>query len=515
MQVEAPRQPATDEERLELVRLMRIDPVATTAYMLGETYCKFQREALETAHKSPCRYTALLAANGMGKTFIAARFLFGRMVQDPEHGAAGVAPKEDQVKDPLFKEFRRVIEKDKQNFNFFRTDEPGGARLTTMHFRVSTVWYIKGVTANKPESMSGFHPEGGMTVIVEEASGIEDWAYREMKRWMTGSAPPGEPWKDRRMLAVSNAQRASGWLYNAFRVNRDRWNTIKATAFDSPNWTKEEGCEEIWHHFPDQEWIDEQMADSIAAGDMSFYNTAVLAEFPENDDAMVINRVKIEEAQERVLPDDDEDVLYGFIRFAADIAGPGSDRTVIGLAEGPRYRELKDYGIADLYEVRNRIVETVIDEFDGRVKPEKARYGVEVRDEDVDVIIDMNGMGNGPYDEVKAQFRRLGRRFNVIGYNGSARVTRKNRKKFPRLRSEAWYTFAQRIMSDRMDIPKSHGLAQELMSVKGDRDIEGRRYVEEKKQTRKTLGRSPDHADAMIMAYHPSDAKRGAVYRNG
>jgi hypothetical protein len=71
--------------------------------------------------------------------------------------------------------------------------------------------------------------------------------------------------------------------------------------------------------------------------------------------------------------------------------------------------------------------------------------------------------------------------------------------------SEMWFNFATKI--DEVQIPGDVDLIEELTGRReGRRDSKGRRTVEKKDEFIKRVGRSPDKADALLLAfYEPSD----------
>jgi len=71
--------------------------------------------------------------------------------------------------------------------------------------------------------------------------------------------------------------------------------------------------------------------------------------------------------------------------------------------------------------------------------------------------------------------------------------------------SEMWFNFATQI--DQISMPNDIELIEELTGRReGRRDSKGRRTVEPKDEFIKRVGRSPDKADALLLAfYEPSN----------
>jgi hypothetical protein len=64
-----------------------------------------------------------------------------------------------------------------------------------------------------------------------------------------------------------------------------------------------------------------------------------------------------------------------------------------------------------------------------------------------------------------------------------------------------WWTVRELFEQSAIDIdPDDDILASELLAIKYSIDSAGRIYIEPKELTKKVLGRSPDHADALMMS---------------
>ncbi|MBA3584724.1 MAG: hypothetical protein H0W36_09410 [Gemmatimonadetes bacterium] len=70
---------------------------------------------------------------------------------------------------------------------------------------------------------------------------------------------------------------------------------------------------------------------------------------------------------------------------------------------------------------------------------------------------------------------------------------------YPNRRSEAWFDFSELLPT--IDLDRDEQLAADLVAPRYSIDSRGRRVVEPKDATKKRLGRSPDRADAVLMAF--------------
>jgi hypothetical protein len=68
-----------------------------------------------------------------------------------------------------------------------------------------------------------------------------------------------------------------------------------------------------------------------------------------------------------------------------------------------------------------------------------------------------------------------------------------------RARSEDWHRLAERLPD--LDLDADEELAADLLAPRYSLDSQGRRVVEPKSETKRRLRRSPDRADAVVMAF--------------
>jgi phage terminase large subunit len=113
------------------------------------------------------------------------------------------------------------------------------------------------------------------------------------------------------------------------------------------------------------------------------------------------------------------------------------------------------------------------------------------------IKVDDSGVGGGVTDNL----RRLGANVIPVNFGGTPRDT----KKYTTVADEMWFEFP---VND-IQIPDDPQLMEELSGRKYGYDKIGRRKVEPKDDFRKRYGRSPDKADALLLAFY-KDYKRGS-----
>ncbi|MDR1412218.1 MAG: hypothetical protein LBI91_08425, partial [Spirochaetaceae bacterium] len=112
------------------------------------------------------------------------------------------------------------------------------------------------------------------------------------------------------------------------------------------------------------------------------------------------------------------------------------------------------------------------------------------RDSSVPIKVDDTGVGGGVTDSL----RRLGAKAVPVNFGGAP----KDKNKYDTAADEMWFEFPIEDVS----IPDDPDLMTELSGRLYDYDKQGRRKVESKKLFKERFGKSPDKADALLLAYY-------------
>lgn len=182
----------------------------------------------------------------------------------------------------------------------------------------------------------------------------------------------------------------------------------------------------------------------------------------------ILNRTGVMEAMNREIePDGAEEV-------GVDVARMGSDRSVFWKRKGLKTIGTETHSKLRLTDLADRL-ETFVD-FDKHIL----------------IKIDDTGVGGGLTDIM------IQRGYNVMPINFGAVAMDKD--KYPNYISEAWF-YMQTIMQD-ISLPMDSDLLMELTTRQWRQDNKGKRAVESKVDYKKRGYRSPDLADACILAYY-------------
>jgi phage terminase large subunit len=171
----------------------------------------------------------------------------------------------------------------------------------------------------------------------------------------------------------------------------------------------------------------------------------------------------------------------GAVEVGADIARGGKDRVVFVKRKGLKMLSKRVYQNNDPGE-KMRITETA-ERLMAFIGPDK----------DALVKVDDTGLGGGVTDILEDKG------YNVEGVNFGARAV--DYDHYTNVAAELWFNFAQIV--DKVELLDDAELAEELYGRReGRRDNRGRRTVERKDDFNERLGRSPDLADATLLAFY-------------
>lgn len=313
-------------------------------------------------------------------------------------------------------------------------------------------------------------------VILTEAQAVEDWAWEGLFACATA--------EDDRVLAVGNPLTPTGMFFETHR-SKD-WKAFRISAEDHPNVkagrTVIPGA--ITRRFV------ETMARTYGQ-DSPIYRARVLGEFPDHDEHTLIHADWLEDAarlHERVwayvdahLPIPEGPDPRGHpVSFGVDVARFGEDRSAVAIARGPVLDEIVSWRSSD-------VMETV-----GKVIAELRRHRFKKESRGYRLAVDEIGVGAGATDRLREQGWR------ATGINVSTRP--RDPKRFLNLRAEIYWSLRDKLERGHLAIPRRPDLWEELTAIRWAVNSQGKIVLEPKDDTRKRLGRSPDLADAVVLA---------------
>lgn len=441
---------------------IRRDPVGFAREVLGFEAWSKQRAILESVRDH--RRTAVRSCHASGKTAAAGRAVVPWFLAAfPRSKVITTAPTWAQIRHQLWREVAA---------GYVAAEGFIDGELFDTRLELGPDWFAIGLSTDRPERFSGHHADY-LLLVVDEASGVSEDIFEAGESFLTSA--------NARVLLLGNPTVNSGTFHRAFHADRDLYNTIAISAFDTPAFTGERVPDEVLRRLVSREWV------ATAArrwGESSpLYQVRVLGEFPSSADDTVCSLAEVEAAQAR------EVQASAPVVVACDVARFGSDETVIAVRRGGQVRVAKVYRGRDTMETAGVVLR-------------EARKAASLSAIQPVIVIDDAGLGGGVTDRLRETSE-----YRVIAFNGAQ--TALEPREYPNKRSEAWFRFADRLSG--LDLDKDELLLADLVAPRYSIDSDGRRVVEKKADTKKRLGRSPDRADAVLMTFAEAGQGVGKV----
>ena len=195
------------------------------------------------------------------------------------------------------------------------------------------------------------------------------------------------------------------------------------------------------------------------------------------------------------------------IAIGIDPAWSGDDETAVALREGLRVT----------LPITGRDFDTmsIVGEVWSMVRERVKFWREDLEAKEIEIRIDSVGIGAGVYDRFMETVDDMEREFNQledgtpIGYedpryftiyiikvNGAAKP--RDKTKFSNLRAEVHWSLKEIL--DSISIPNDRDMGSQFMAIKYKRNSAGLIEIIKKDDIKKTLGRSPDRAEAVLYA---------------
>ncbi len=395
------------------------------------------------------------------------------------------APTIRQVEEALWAAVRRLIEvATKRGYGIF----PDVGLSPSTGARWPDGRRLFGFAASHPDKVSG--PSGAnILFVLDEASGIEAGIWQAVQGILAGTDEHSG-----RVLAAGNPTQPSGWFYDAFNEKRTLWgNPFRISCVDTPNVVAGKvlipGM--VGPTYP-AEQAEEYGEDS------PIYQVRVLGDFPTSASNQVIGLGLVEGALERWHDESITDDCAS-LELGVDVARFGDDDSAVAARRG-----LRLYTPAWFEKEQN--IKAVANGYDSiRVAALVAQCikALHRPGERIRVKVDVTGGFGEPVCAQLAAMRKQGdlpEQLQVVHVNFAAASS--DPSTYPVLRDELWFNGRRALKECAMyRDPKAES---ELIAPTYAPDMQGRNKVEKKRDTKKRLGRSPDRADAVLLAaYEP------------
>lgn len=477
--------------------------------VFGMELAPFQVSMLDTILNN--KYTAVTTCTSIGKTMTLSRFVLYWLHTHPNSIVITTGPSGRQVRYVMWGNVRTAAEE-------ARMDLLGEAMVD--RYEIGPMWYGYGFKASKENiaGMQGFHADNFL-VIVDEATGVPNDIVDVMRNTMVH---PGA-----RFVMLSNPVSTAGRLYEAFHGDADAWATIQLGFQDTPNfpYAPPEFLEKVnaylkgnasfpldeaktinWNDYPfPKKWegminwpfVLDQIY--LFGEDSAFVQSRIWGRFVSEEDVLIplalIDRAKSWDREEVVATSPYEAGL--------DVGRFGADKSVLVVRKGPRVVGIYDWKHKTTTETARRALNTLAD-----YHPETQK-----------IKIDEIGVGGGVVDYMKEQARSGSSNLRVVGVNVSEKSS--NKERWRNQRQEGFNHLAGLFRRGHIAIGPDEQLAWGEFGfswpVEADVELSDLRYsfddhtepvVESKDKFRERRGRSPDYADALMLAFFNPKAPR-------
>lgn len=399
------------------------------------------------------------SGQGPGKTSAATVAALFRLMQSPGRLVLVTSPTRRQVEDIWVAELQRRVSHAPPEFQTLLDVQKQKIRVAGFN-----KWEIVTATSVKPENVQGYH-EAGMTVIVDEASGIERKIWGTLKGTITGP--------DNLLVAIGNPNDRDTEFFDMFNKDKHLYHRLTWNAEDSPN-------------------VDRRHIERMAAEygrDSDVFRVRVLGEFPRESPNVVIRY---------------EDLLYAcrekpFLQAFQELAPyDNGQRKQIGIDlarfGGDESVVVARYNCAMVGKLQfskrepSDVVEAAF------------RYQRELGWDDASTVycVDAGGMGQGVlhmfYEQGKRvfEFHSNGKSFEPRVYNDAI--------------TEAYFHLRLLTRERRLHLKEDMNSFQQLVSRQYRYD-QGLFRLESKDEFLRRVGTeeftSPDRADATALAFYP------------
>ena len=334
-----------------------------------------------------------------------------------------------------------------------------------------TEWFIGGELVGigrKPadhddDAFQGIHAPF-VLAILDEAGGVPAQFWDAIEAVTTSD--------DCRILAIGNPDHPQSPLREA--SESPLWNFIRISAFDNPNFTDEVCPMDVKRNLVTKSWV----ADAKEKwGETSpVYQSKVLGMFPDSSEDSVISYAKLVAS----INADPSPISTDPTILGIDVAGGGSDMTVVRQRRGDQALKQWTTSKADSEELVSWIL---------RIVAETSAKAIR---------IDSTGLGWG----IVGSLRKQAPHVMVVGINASGKPSKEH---YLNSRAEMWWMGREYVEAGKMDLSNaddSDTLLAQLTAPKWELNSRGKIVVEEKAEVKKRMGRSPDNADALLLAFY-------------
>lgn len=374
------------------------------------------------------------------------------------------APSSPQLMATLMPEIKKWINKLPKIFKDEIT-----IKADEIDFKNGNFIILRTARKESPEALQGFHATN-LLYLIDEGSGVADEIFEVINGAMTGA--------ENTLIMVGNPTRTSGYFYDAFHKNKELFETFTLNAEKSENVSKEQ--------------IDRARIEYGLGSDA--YKVRILGEFPSASSDGLFSVELIDNAVVR-----ENASKVGAEIWGLDVAEFGDDNSILCKRKGFYVRPFIAYQNLDAEPLSNAIMSEYKNAYE---KP-------------VAIYIDTIGVGAGVWSILYSK--------GLPVYRADVRTKTYEQGLFNK-RIEIYKRLKDNL--ELLKLPNDKELIGELSALRYEITANGLMKLENKKDTKKRLGRSPDRADSLAITFYDeidfidefetdyNEARRGKAYEN-
>jgi phage terminase large subunit len=350
--------------------------------------------------------------------------------------------------------------------------EPGP--LKTPRWEITPEWFIDGIATDEEVHMQGYHSlgvdpspgdDGGLLVIIDEASGVDAWVFNAIRGFMTS--------RNCYWLVMGNPNQANTEFHEISM--RGNWTRYQISAFDCPDW------------LVSRDWIEEQR--EYWGEDSPQWQVRVLGQFPATGGDFLVFPLSLFEANADNKKPSDSPTHIG-----VDVARGNADRNTIVISRRDRVIHAEGFHSSDTMRL--------IDKLEPLVDKHRVRWE--------NVHVDVIGIGAGVVDRLK----QMGRYVDAVDFSarpiGDQKSLIGKHVRVRNRRAELYWAARCALHQGKASVPevfrKTIWRECNLVQYDTNRDI---LTIEPKEKIRDRYeGQSPDFADAWVMTFSRSTRPR-------
>lgn len=397
------------------------------------------------------RRVVVPSGHGIGKTWLMARVVIWFLYCFPPSKVITTAPTWNQVEKLLWSEISKAHRSSRI---------PLGGHLLLTNLKIRDEWFATGFSTAGTNAereygapkFQGYHSPN-MLIVLDEGPGVDHAIWLAAETLITG--------ENNKIVAIGNPTSPSGDFYNACKS--PLWKKINVSSFDHPN-VKENKI--IVPGAVTTEWVEER---KIEWGeDSPLWMAKVMGMFPTEGNDTLIPLAWAEACVGLGLSKEGERKL------GVDVARYGVDRTALCQIWGKVTLPIETVNKKDTNWTSGRV----------KVLNKSANFEA--------IAVDDTGVGGGVTDALEDE----GIDVDAVNFGGQA----VDNSMFENRVSEMYWYARELIRAKEIELPDDKELINELCIRKFSYTRKGKIRIESKDDVKKRGHKSPDKADAFVLA---------------